>query len=219
MEYSIGNGNPVSAGLTRYITGDFSKANSLTFWLDPDSSGRKLNIRLYDTDVHYWYYDYTLNGSDSVTVVISFDLFKANYGTTPLDRTTLNKITLSVSQGSGDLGSGTLYFDNFKFLSTGLNDVAINLGQQIPSDFSLYPNYPNPFNSETVIRYALPNPSLVQITVYNIQGQVVEVLVNQKQEAGIHEIRWDAKNVGAGIYFYRLKTKNTVLVQKCVLLK
>lgn len=90
---------------------------------------------------------------------------------------------------------------------------------EVPVTTHLFQNFPNPFNNETIIRYAVLVEGLVNITVYNTQGQVVDVLVNQEQSAGIHQIRWNAKHLTAGIYFYRMKTKASVLVQKCILLK
>jgi len=74
----------------------------------------------------------------------------------------------------------------------------------LPTEFSLAQNYPNPFNPETEIAFALPEVSSVRLTVYNILGQVVEVLVDSEMQAGYHLVTWNGKNVASGIYFYRI---------------
>jgi hypothetical protein len=89
----------------------------------------------------------------------------------------------------------------------------------IPSDCSLSQNYPNPFNNATMISYALPRPGHVRVAVYNIQGQLVEILVDTKQDAGIYRIQWNTKNIGSGIYFYQMETQDIVLVKKCIVLR
>jgi hypothetical protein len=73
----------------------------------------------------------------------------------------------------------------------------------IPTVFGLEQNYPNPFNPSTTIRYQLPSASFVSMTIFNVLGQVTTLLVHEKQEAGYHQIQWNA-NVPSGIYFYRL---------------
>lgn len=94
----------------------------------------------------------------------------------------------------------------------------------LPKEFNLRQNYPNPFNLGTIIKYALPKASEVRIQVYNVLGQKVRNLVNQRQEAGYKMVRWDGKNdhgveVGSGIYFYRIEAEDFVKCKKMVLLK
>jgi len=73
----------------------------------------------------------------------------------------------------------------------------------IPADFILEQNYPNPFNPSTVIRFALPKEADVQIDIYNILGQKVEDLVNERLSAGFKQVTWTA-NVPSGVYLYRI---------------
>lgn len=85
-------------------------------------------------------------------------------------------------------------------------------------------NFPNPFNPETIIKYAVPNDGAVQLTVYNALGQVVRTLVNEHQHAGEHTVRWNATNdtgqpVADGLYFYRIVTPNGDMIRKMLLLK
>ncbi len=86
-------------------------------------------------------------------------------------------------------------------------------------------NYPNPFNPETNIAYSIPEDADVEINIYNIKGQKVKTLLNERVLKGSHNVIWsgvDDNNtpVGSGVYFYKLKADNrTISVNKCVLIK
>ncbi len=108
-------------------------------------------------------------------------------------------------------------------ITTGLNGPQA-LGN-IPEDYELSQNYPNPFNSTTLIRYAIPDrdregrPRHTTLEVYNILGEKVATLVNEKQTPGYKAVTWDAKDMASGVYFYRLKAGDFVLTRKLMLLK
>ena len=94
----------------------------------------------------------------------------------------------------------------------------------MPLDFVLYPNYPNPFNSETEICYDLPLARHVRLAVYNLLGQEVAVLVDEAQEPGRYAVRWDGTNVRgnavpSGVYVYRLEAGHWVWTRKMTLLE
>jgi hypothetical protein len=74
----------------------------------------------------------------------------------------------------------------------------------LPTEFALSGNYPNPFNAQTVIEYQLPAAGEVKLEVYNLIGEKVATLVNGVEEAGYRSVTWDASNVSSGIYFYKL---------------
>ena len=74
----------------------------------------------------------------------------------------------------------------------------------LPTEFGLAQNVPNPFNPRTTIAYQLPEASKVRLTVYNIAGQLVQVLVEEHKEAGNYTAIWDARGLGSGIYLVRL---------------
>ena len=113
--------------------------------------------------------------------------------------------------------------DSFSFdILNGLETVAIE-DEMIPTQFALHPSYPNPFNPITTIRFdigvgeAIMHP--LQLTVYDITGRVVDVLVNRNLESGPHEIQWDASQQSSGIYFVELIAREKRDVQKLILLK
>ncbi len=94
----------------------------------------------------------------------------------------------------------------------------------VPQTFALEPNFPNPFNPATTIGYRLPQASRVQLSVYDLLGQEVAVLVNTDQLAGSYQVVWSGRNdrgepVPAGVYFYRLEADAYAGVKKMVFLK
>ena len=94
---------------------------------------------------------------------------------------------------------------------------------ELPNSFSLKQNYPNPFNPVTTIEYELLQSGPTQLTVFNLLGESVELLVSEEQSAGVHRIEWNALNYASGIYFYRLQAGppagGFVQTRKMVLLK
>jgi len=99
----------------------------------------------------------------------------------------------------------------------------------LPTQFRLYDNYPNPFNGETLIRFAVPSgwskqPILVDLSVYNVLGQRVRQLVHKRLAPGYYQFKWNGTDesgnpISGGVYFYRLKAENQVQVKKLLLLK
>lgn len=83
-------------------------------------------------------------------------------------------------------------------------------GGEQPLEFSLEPNYPNPFNPTTTIAYQLPEDAPVRLSIYNVAGQLVRTLVNETQQAGHYSVEWNGRDetgqlVGSGLYLYRLE--------------
>jgi hypothetical protein len=88
-----------------------------------------------------------------------------------------------------------------------------------PTAYSLFQNYPNPFNPSTTISYTLKNNGKVRLSVYDILGREVAVLVNEIQSAGQHEMKFGTAGLSSGIYFYKLQSDGGVLTKKMMLLK
>jgi len=94
----------------------------------------------------------------------------------------------------------------------------------VPKQYELFQNYPNPFNPNTVIKYDLPNPGHVKLTIYNILGQKVITLIDQYQGAGHKVVSWGGKDnrqkeVSSGVYFCRLEVNGYVETRKMILIK
>lgn len=80
-------------------------------------------------------------------------------------------------------------------------------------------NTPNPAKDFTIISYHLPNNADVQLYIHNVNGQLIQTLIEEKQTAGQHQIKWDLNNLLSGIYFYTLKTENNIVTKKCIINK
>ena len=96
--------------------------------------------------------------------------------------------------------------------------------QTIPTEFSLIQNYPNPFNPKTNIRFALPKDSFVKLNVYDVNGKLVDEIVNGYLEPGIHNVEWSGTDTGgidvsSGVYFYRIEASNYSKTYKMVFVK
>lgn len=97
--------------------------------------------------------------------------------------------------------------------------TAVDEPGELPKAFSLSQNYPNPFNPSTKIQYAISSPSFVTLKVYNVLGQVVASLVNEKQSIGNYSVSLDASRLSSGVYFYNLTAGSFVSTKKMLLLK
>jgi hypothetical protein len=154
-------------------------------------------------------------------------------------------IASAITQGNSVSGAGTLGTLTFRLLDPNRQDtdihiaqgilfnptldgfMAINLGDRfslIPTEFALEHNFPNPFNPETTLRYAIPNAGQVTLSIYNVLGQEVVQLVNAEQMPGFYAISWNGKNalghtVASGVYLYRIQAGDFHQTHKMLLLK
>ena len=131
----------------------------------------------------------------------------------------LDNIRGAVTVANATSGQGFIVWTVDIDQLTGLNDNEIKM-----NDFSLTQNYPNPFNPSTTINYSVPGASNVNITVYDINGQVVKNLLSEFMNSGSYSINWDSKNdlglkVSSGTYFYQVQIGNFVQTKKMILLK
>ena len=95
----------------------------------------------------------------------------------------------------------------------------INEGTLQPDKLTLFPNYPNPFNSQTRIRFSLPQRSETKLIVYDIQGRLQKVLVDDHFDSGQHAVMLNAGTLASGVYFVRLETKRETRINLIHLLK
>ncbi|MFA6440171.1 MAG: T9SS type A sorting domain-containing protein, partial [Bacteriovoracaceae bacterium] len=114
----------------------------------------------------------------------------------------------------GDVGYlASSFFNTYKVTSIQTSD------NQVPEDFRIEQNYPNPFNPSTTIEFSIPQKSDVKVTIYNMLGQKVAVLVNEKKDPGRYRVLWNATRMASGLYFYELRAGSFTSVKKMLLLK
>jgi hypothetical protein len=89
----------------------------------------------------------------------------------------------------------------------------------MPNTFTLYQNFPNPFNPKTNIKYQIAKSSHVKLIVYDILGKEIETLVNSYQRQGNYSVIFNGNNLPSGVYFYVLQADNFIKFKKMVLLK
>jgi hypothetical protein len=136
-----------------------------------------------------------------------------------------NRNNIAVQQASFVYDSGLVTIPGVKVykdssrLAVTFAPLAIAQEDVAPRQYELSQNYPNPFNPSTTIKFELPKASHVSLTVYDILGREVTVLVNEKRDAGVHEVKFDGSNLASGVYFYRLKAGDIVQSKRLLLLK
>ena len=129
---------------------------------------------------------------------------------------------------SGNL-EGTFYLDDIRLVAAPppLSATAVMEDHQstLPQSFRLDQNFPNPFNSGTVLRFTLPQGDEIELAVYNLVGQKVATLTEGTREAGAYTLRWDGRDesgrtLASGVYLYRLQVgQQQVETRKLVLVR
>ncbi len=120
---------------------------------------------------------------------------------------------------TGTIGLSTLEYD---YLTVKFSQEPLFIDKQegsFPRAFKLYQNYPNPFNSTTTIPFSIPISTHVRVQIFNILGQEVVTLVNERLPAGDYRIRWEAEHFPSGIYWYRLQAVGVSRSKKLLLIK
>lgn len=168
------------------------------------SAGDSLNIDFTDRTGSLWKKQLILYNTGDDYLVQPID--GARYLLT-VDRH-FNKAVLVISNAS-PAGTGRLVY-TLRHASG---------SEEIVAAFSLEQNHPNPFNKETTIRFTVPDTSPVKLRIYNIQGQMVRVLVDDIRERGTHSVVFNASDLSSGIYFARFESAGTVLTRKMMFLK
>ena len=126
----------------------------------------------------------------------------------------------AMADGTDENTKASLMADYLEFLYGSVNagNNVVTLGTHLGA------NYPNPFNPETTIYFTVEDAENAEIVIYNLKGQKVKTLVNEKLDAGSHQVAWNGKdnsgkNASSGVYFYRLKSGNYTSTKKMNLLK
>jgi hypothetical protein len=130
-------------------------------------------------------------------------------------------------QSLGVSSSGYVFAGTFGGLyrSMGSTIGIISSNNEVPKSFTLCQNYPNPFNPVTKIKYEIPlnkgglRGLYTKLSIYDILGREVAVLVNQQLQPGSYEVEWNASNYTSGVYFYKLETESYTDIKKMILVK
>ena len=139
-----------------------------------------------------------------------------NYMTNDIPDVCVMQFSVALPDGGTSTHVGSYFIlDDLGFSGA----TSVSTSSPAPTQFALEQNYPNPFNPSTSIRYGLPTRSQVRLSVYNLLGQEVAVLVQAEQEAGYHDARFDAAGLSSGIYLYRLTAGSYQEVRRLVLMK
>ena len=123
-----------------------------------------------------------------------------------------------------NLGPNDLENQNFQNYIYVNNAILGSNYENVPKQYLLHQNYPNPFNPITTLKYALPEAAFVKITVFDMSGNTVKTLVNERKSSGFKSIQWNATNnqgqpVSGGVYFFTIQSGNFVETKKMILLK
>lgn len=112
-------------------------------------------------------------------------------------------------------------YDQYKILKYGVHLVdEVGTGNPIlPKTFSLEQNFPNPLNPSTTISFVLPKSSFVTLKIYNVLGQLISTLVNERRAPGMYNVQFDASNLPSGVYYYRLSAGEFVQARKMLVIK
>jgi len=121
----------------------------------------------------------------------------------------------------GGIPGDGFYFDNFRLVNytDGPGVGIIQNEGEIPKSYSLLQNYPNPFNPVTKIKFGIPKASFVKLTVFDVLGKEIGVVVNQDLKPGNYETDFNASEMPSGVYFYKIEAGDFIKTKKMLLVK
>jgi len=232
---------PAGASLTAIITSKLHPRHYLGIYQAGQNDGEKVRYEILPENISYRFgiiwgiveYGHGVIYPEDVIADLEIDYSQIQAASNP-DSIRLLKRNNALSEWTDVTSQFSHNRENRKFSLTGRTDFreeyAIAWGKQASDskvgtndkqilEYQLSPNYPNPFNVESTIQYTLKNSCDVKLTVYNINGQEVAVLVDKNQKAGQHQIKWQASENSSGLYFFKIQAGSFFKVRKGVLLK
>jgi hypothetical protein len=192
-----------------YIVRDKTVSNTTLWWngtnapAAPSGSNISISIPLGDSTASGGGIGLTNNFPDLGTVLAKCDIAEIIVYDTVLS-------------DSGRLAIEKYLNDKYNITVTG---VEHSQNRNIPESYTLYQNFPNPFNPSTTIKYSIPQASFVTLKVYDILGREVQSLVNEEKPTGSYEIKFNGSYLSSGVYFYRMHAGSFVSTKKLILLK
>lgn len=176
----------------------------------------KWNLNNFNNTFNYNQYSNN-SGVDTVTSISlgKIDSLMAAWGIIPGDSMRGRWFVKAYTQFDSLTSTPTNLLATFVRSIIGIQPISTT----IPKDYFVNPNYPNPFNPVTKIKFGLPKQSFVKITVFDVLGKEVALLANEQLNAGEFEVDWAADNFPSGVYFYRIEAGNFVKTAKMMLVK
>jgi hypothetical protein len=145
------------------------------------------------------------------SAIVTTSQYTVPAGKLQINYTYFWRVCASNSYGTGPWSVVWHFTVNFE----GVNLISGN----VPEAFKLYPNYPNPFNPATKIKFDLAKASLTKLIVYDALGRELETLANRELQAGTYEFTWNASKYNSGIYFVRIISDKYIETKKMALVK
>tara|TARA_B100001123_G_scaffold287586_1_gene320533 strand:+ start:252 stop:722 length:471 start_codon:yes stop_codon:yes gene_type:complete len=114
----------------------------------------------------------------------------------------------------------TMIFTSNMVVGDGFNTFGLSHEvKPLPDNFNFYKAYPNPFNPTTALSFAIPIDSKASLSIYNLQGREVSMLIDANMEAGYHSAVWNASSYASGMYFVKMHAGTYISTQKLMLVK
>jgi len=196
---------------------DFKAPTTLMKSLKPNKDGNKLVVKWTSSD------DVNGSGVESVTIYAA----KNNEPYNVLGTTADDSIIVNLDNNTHTYSFYALAKDNVgnaettrpKIITATVTNSVESVGDGIPATYSLEQNYPNPFNPSTVIRFAIPRKTNVQLEIFDLLGQRISKLVDEELLPSNYEIKFNGNGLASGIYFYKLSTPEFTSSKKMLLIK
>jgi hypothetical protein len=168
--------------------------------------GSDANFQLHYTDE-----ELQLNNIDESTIQVNYWDTHTN-GWATISNSIINQSNNTVTFSTSDVG-------NF-FILTGDSPTSVETSNDFTiEDFRLDQNFPNPFNPATTIKYQISDVGFVTLKVYDVLGNEVALLVNEKKEVGSYQVNFDASKLSSGVYIYQLNVNEFINTKKMILIK
>jgi len=184
-------------------------------------SGETVTVHIAPNPVPY---EFAFAAEDADGDALTFSLIAAPTGSSITSDGHFSWVATSDQAGKSfvvtvEVTDGSLTATSTQVVKVNETIVGVKEEEGVPSEYTLMQNYPNPFNPSTSIRFGIPTESHVKLTVFNILGQEIAVLVDREMSAGYHKVNFNASKLNTGMYMYKIEASNFVSVKKMLLVK
>ena len=214
--------NGTADGIVPYAgsTGWHSVEQTVSFWTTHNLCSESDTTSLPDTDILDGCTVQRIRFSDSSGNhrVVVHKVINGGHSWPGGDKSHLYLSWGNIGKTNGDINASAEIWNFLKTYELSQPTMGVSLSR-CRIEFSLFQNYPNPFNPSTTIRYELPKSSVVRLNVYDMLGREVSVLVNERRDAGVHEVKFDGSGLSSGVYFCRMRAGDFLSTKRMLVLK